>query len=67
MSEIKTVQDAFKEHSVKVNENTRTFILGFINHNGESEVTMAGQDLDIAWISKLIEMRISELIMSKKK
>jgi hypothetical protein len=66
MSEPTPLQSIFKEHSAKFTEHTRTFILAFINHNGEAEVTMAGQDLDIAWLAKLIDMRLNELIAAKK-
>ena len=66
MSDAKTIQDVFKEYSAKINENTRTFILAFVNHNGDGEVTMAGQDLDIAWLDKLIDIRVTELIQAKR-
>jgi len=62
-----TIEALFKEHSFKITEHTRSFILGFINHNGETEVVIAGQDLDATWIAKLIEMRLNELIAAKKR
>lgn len=50
-----------------VNENTRTYIVATINHNGESQVQMNGNDLDFPWLLKLAEFRFSDLLRGKKK
>lgn len=49
-----------------INENTRTYIVATINHNGESQVQMNGSDLDIPWLLKLADIRLGELIISKR-
>lgn len=54
------------EIAPKIDSNTRTVIVARMNHNGESEVIMGGQDLDMAWLLNLARMRLDEIIASKK-
>ena len=62
-----TVDEKFHAYTVpKIDKNTRTVIVATMNHNGSCEVTMDGQDLDIAWLLKLADHRLNELLQTKK-
>lgn len=50
----------------KIDTNTRTVIVCRMNHNGESEVIMGGNDLDIAWLVNLAHIRLNALVDGKK-
>lgn len=68
MSEQKPLHTYFHEEiAPKIDSNTRTVIVARMNHNGESEIIMGGQDLDLPWLLKLASMRLAEIIMGKKK
>ena len=48
-----------------INENTRTVIVAKIDFNGNSELTMAGEDIDLPWLRDLISNKIFEIMDSK--
>lgn len=48
-----------------IDKNTRTVIIAKIDFNGESEVTMTGQDIDMTWLKELIDIRLKEMIKDK--
>lgn len=45
-----------------INENTRTVIVAKIDFNGNAEVSMAGEDIDLPWLRDLISNKIFEIM-----
>lgn len=65
MNDLKISETFQTQVAPKIDKNTRTVITAWMNHNGECEVFMSGQDIDMAWILKLIELRFQSVINSK--
>lgn len=60
-----TIEETFKDFSKKVNEHTKSFIVVTLNHNGSAEAMLAGNDLDLAWLAKIVDIRLTSMIETK--